>query len=189
MPAKKVDFRLKPSVPKYLRKDDENRLNNIMPDYFRPILITALNSGLRRGNIINLKWENLDFSFKTIEITENKGNKLIQLPMNDKLFKLFSNMERKSEYVFLNPRTGKKWNTTAFNKEWRQIREKAGLNNLKFHGLRHTVATRLVKENVPIAIVKEIMTHSDISTTMQYTHVDSLDVINAMNVLNSISRF
>ena len=67
----------------------------------------------------------------------------------------------------------------------RDIREKAGLPNFKFHGLRHTVCTRLVKENVPIPIVRDIMTHSDIKTTMLYTHVDSLDMVNAMNVLNS----
>ncbi len=42
-----------------------------------------------------------------------------------------------------------------------------------------------MKENIPSAIVKEIMTHSDIKITMQYTHVDSLDVINAISVLNS----
>lgn len=185
--GKKVNFKLKPRAIEYLKKDDENKLDSFMPDYFQPILITALNSGLRRGNIINLKWKQLDFNFRTIEITENKGNKHIKLPMNDTLYELFSNMEKISDYVFINPRTGNKWNTTAFNKEWRTIRQKAGLNNLKFHGLRHTVATRLAKENVPIPIIKEVMTHSDISTTMQYTHVDSLDVINAMNILTGFS--
>ena len=105
--------------------------------------------------------------------------------MNDILYNLFMNMERVSEYVFVNPNTGNKWSSTKFGEQWRAIREKAGLNKLKFHGLRHTVATRLVKENIPLAIVKEVMTHSDIKTTMQYTHIDSLDVINAVNVLNS----
>ncbi len=90
-----------------------------------------------------------------------------------------------SEYVFVNPETGNKWGTTRFNEVWRDIREKAGLPNFKFHGLRHTVCTRLVKENVPIPIVRDIMAHSDIKTTMLYTHVDSLDMVNAMDVLNS----
>ena len=59
------------------------------------------------------------------------------------------------------------------------------LEGFKFHWLRHTVCTRLVKQNVPLPIVKDVMTHSDIKTTMQYNHVDSLDMVNAMSVLDS----
>ena len=105
--------------------------------------------------------------------------------MNETMYKLLSTKERKSEYVFLNPNTEKKWESTAFNKQWRKLRNRIGLDNFKFHGLRHTVCTRLMKENIPPVIVKEIMTRSDIKTTLQYTHVDSLDVINAISVLNS----
>ena len=67
-------------------------LESVTPEYFMPIIITALNSGLRRSNIVNLQWKDLDFYFRTIEITKNKGNKHIKLPMNDTLFELFSNM-------------------------------------------------------------------------------------------------
>ncbi len=181
----KTEFKIEPYKIQYLSVESQPVLEKAAPDYFKPIIITALNSGLRRENIIELKWDNLDFNFRTIEITKNKGNKNIKLPMNDTLYELFSNMERVSEYVFVNPNTGGKWSSTKFGEQWRRIREKAGLPNFKFHGLRHTVCTRLVKENVPIPIVRDIMTHSDIKTTMLYTHVDSLDMVNAMNVLNS----
>ena len=183
--ANKIEFKLEPRKIKYLTDESQKPLEDAAPDFFKPIIFVALNSGLRRGNIINLRWVDLDFNFRTIEITKNKGNKHIKLPMNDTLYNLFMSMERKSEYVFVNPKTGKKWGETAFNKLWREIREKAGLKNFKFHGLRHTVGTRLMKQNVPVAIAKEILAHSDIKTTLQYTHVDSLDVINAMNKLNS----
>ncbi len=181
----KSEFKLEPKKPQYLAYTSQPILEEAAPDYYKPIIITALNSGLRRGNIRTLKWSDLDFEFRTIEITKNKGNKHIKLPMNDVLYDLFMNMERVSEYVFVNPNTGTGWSNTKFGEQWRAIREKAGLKGLKFHGLRHTVATRLVKEKIPLPIVKEIMTHSDIKTTMQYTHIDSLDVINAVNVLNS----
>lgn len=183
--ANKIEFKLEPRKIKYLADEAQKPLEDAAPDYFKPIIFVALNSGLRRGNIINLKWSDLDFNFRTIEITKNKGNKFIKLPMNDTLYNLFLSMERKSEYVFINPQTGTKWSETAFNELWRKIRNKVGLNDFKFHGLRHTVGTRLMKQNVPVAIAKEILAHSDIKTTLQYTHVDSLDVINAMNKLNS----
>ena len=183
--ANKVEFKIEPKDPKYLSYKSQETLEKATPDYFKPIITTALNSGLRRGNIIDLQWKNLNFDFRTIEITKNKGNKKIKIPMNDTLYDLFTNMERKSEYVFLNPNTGEKWNETAFNKLWRKIREKAGLDDLKFHGLRHTVCTRLIQNNVPIPIAKEILAHSDIKTTLQYTHVDSLDKINAVKTLDT----
>jgi len=182
---KKFEFKLDPVKRKYLADTSQTNLTDATPDYFKPIITTALNTGLRRGNIVNLKWSDLDFNFKTIEITKNKGKKHIKLPMNDTMCELFSKMERKSEFIFLNPNTGKKWANTAFNKLWRNIRDKAGLADFKFHGLRHTVCTRLIKKNVPLPIVKEVMTHSSISTTMEYTHVDSLDVVNAISLLNS----
>lgn len=181
----KCEFKIEPYKLKYLAEESQPILIKVTPKYFRPIIITALNTGLRRGNILNLKWSDIDFNFRTIEITKNKGNKHIKLPMNETMYKLLSTIERKSEYIFLNPNTGKKWSDTAFENHWHKYRKKAGLIDFKFHGLRHTVCTRLMKENIPPAIVKEIMTHSDIKTTMQYTHVNSLDVINAISVLNS----
>ena len=182
---KENEFKLEPVKIKYLEKSGDNILLSAAPDYFKDIIITALNTGLRRGNIINLEWSNLDFNFHIIEITKNKGNKHIKLPMNNVLYNLFKNKERISKYVFTNPRTGDKWNTTVFNEEWRKIRARAQMPELKFHGLRHTVCTRLIKEGVPLPVVKEIMAHSDIKTTMQYNHIESLDMINAMDILNS----
>lgn len=180
-----VEFKLEPIKIKYLTNEAQPDLEAATPDYFKPVITTVLNSGLRRENIIDLQYSHLDFNFRTIEITKNKGNKHIKIPMNDTLYNLFINMERKSDYIFLNPETGQKWKTTAFNKQWRNIREKAGLHGLRFHDLRHTVGTRLIKQNVPVPVVKQLLAHSDIKTTMQYIHVDSLDMINAMDVLNS----
>ena len=108
--------------------------------------------------------------------------------MNKTLFELFSSMERTSEYVFVNPRTGTGWSNTKFGAEWRKIREKAGLPNLKFHDLRHTVATRLLKENIPVPVVRDLLAHSDIKTTMIYNQTDSLDMMHAISVLDSYNQ-
>ena len=180
-----TEFKLDPVKRKILATTSQPNLDAATPNYFKPIIVTALNSGLRRDNIRNLKWEDLNFEFRTIEITKNKGKKHIKLPMNNTLFELFSSMERTCEYVFVNPRTGTGWSNTKFGEQWIKIREKAGLPNLKFHDLRHTVATRLLKENVPIPIVRDLLAHSDIKTTMIYNQTDSLDMMHAINVLNS----
>lgn len=180
-----TEFKLDPVRRKILAPTSQPNLDAATPKYFKPVITTALNSGLRRDNIRNLKWEDLNFEFRTIEITKNKGKKHIKLPMNKTLFELFSSMERTCEYVFVNPRTGTGWSNTKFGEQWRKIREKAGLPNLKFHDLRHTVATRLLKENIPVPVVRDLLAHSDIKTTMIYNQTDSLDMMHAIHVLDS----
>lgn len=180
-----TEFKLDPVKRKILAHTSQPNLDAATPKYFKPVITTVLNSGLRRDNIRNLKWDDLNFEFRTIEITKNKGKKHIKLPMNETLYKLFMSMERTSEYVFVNPRTGTGWSNTKFGAEWRKIREKAGLPNLKFHDLRHTVATRLLKENVPVPVVRDLLAHSDIKTTMIYNQTDSLDMMHAIHVLDS----
>lgn len=180
-----TEFKLDPVKRKILAHTSQPNLDAATPKYFKPVITTVLNSGLRRDNIRNLKWDDLNFEFRTIEITKNKGKKHIKLPMNETLYKLFMSMERTSEYVFVNPRTGTGWSNTKFGAEWRKIREKAGLPNLKFHDLRHTVATRLLKENIPVPVVRDLLAHSDIKTTMIYNQTDSLDMMHAIHVLDS----
>lgn len=128
-------------------------------------------------------WEDEDI-LRLSDGVYNQGLGIV-VPMDKTLYSLFSSMERTSEYVFVNPNTGRCWSNTKFGEKWREIREKAGLSELKFHGLRHTVATRLIKENVPLPIVRDILAHSDIKTTMVYNQTDSLDMLHAIEVLNS----
>ena len=157
-----------------------------MSGYFKPILITALNTGLRKSNIRLLKWENIKMDFRILEIPENKGNKHIKLPMNDELYNLFLNMPKSaSEYVFINPRTNTAFGDEGMRKEWNKIKEKANIKNLRFHDLRHTVGTRLAQKGVPVPVIKDIMAHSDIKTTMRYVHTAEEQMKQAMQVLNS----
>ena len=99
-----TEFKLDPVKRKILAHTSQPNLDAATPKYFKPVITTVLNSGLRRDNIRNLKWDDLNFEFRTIEITKNKGKKHIKLPMNETLYKLFMSMERTSEYVFVNPR-------------------------------------------------------------------------------------
>lgn len=57
------------------------------------------------------------------------------------------------------------------------------MNNFRFPDLRHTVGTRLAQRGVPVPVIKEIMAHSDISTTMQYVHQASEQLVQAVNLL------
>lgn len=184
--SRKMRFPEKNYVVRYLKDDEEERIFKACPDYFKPLLITALNTGLRKTNIRLLKWENVKMDYRILEITENKGNKHIKLPINDELYNLFLSIPKtESEYVFINPRTQTAFGEAGMEKEWNKIKEKAGINDFRFHDLRHTVGTRLAQKGVPVPVIKDIMAHSDVKTTMRYVHTAEEQMQKAMEVLNS----
>jgi len=181
-PIKKaVKFKLKNYTVRYLTKEEEKRLFKYLKGYLRYMVIIALNTGLREWNILNLKWENINIEFKTIEITENKGNKHLKIFMNQTLIDMFKSLPHVSNYVFVNPLTNKPY--VDIRKSWHKVCKLAGIENLRFHDLRHTVCTRLIKNGVPLPTVQHIMGHSSIQTTMRYNHIESVDIKNAMEIL------
>ncbi len=186
---KNTKFMQKNYVVRSLSADEEQRLMKVLStpeyEYLKGIVIVALNTALRRQNILDLTWEQIDLEGRVIEITENKSNKHILKPINDTLLKYFQSIpEKKREgYVFINPLTGKK--CKEIKRAWKTVKEKANLTNFRFHDLKHTVGTRLAEQGVPIPVIKEVLDHSDIKTTMRYVHTANEQILSAMNVLNS----
>ena len=171
---------------RYLTIEEEKRLFEVLPEHIRPIVVCALQTGMRRSNILNLRWEQIDFEYNFIEIEkqENKGHKIIRIPISEKLLTEFNKIGIKHNgFVFINPETGKPYNT--IRKAWLSALKRANIQNFRFHDLRHTVATRLVEKNVDIRTVQEIMAHSSIATTQRYMHPTPKRKLEAVEVLNS----
>lgn len=171
---------------RYLTIEEEKRLFEVLPEHIKPIVVCALQTGMRRSNILNLRWEQIDFEYNFIEIEkqENKGHKIIRIPISEKLLTELKTIGIKNNgYVFINPETQKPYNT--IRKAWLSALKRANIENFRFHDLRHTVATRLVERNVDIRTVQEIMAHSSISTTQRYMHPTPKRKLEAIAVLNS----
>lgn len=181
---KNTKFPVKNYQVRYLKEDEEKRIFEACPDYFKPILIVALNTGLRKGNIQTLKWSNILLDFRLLELTDNKGNKHIKMYINDTLYELFSNLPKvDEEYVFINPRSHRIYSNECFRDTWNAIREKAGVGDFRFHDFRHTVGTRMAERGVPVPVIKDVLAHSDIRTTMRYVHSVPNQLKSAMEVL------
>lgn len=177
-------FRLQNHSVRYLTEDEEKRLMAVLPNYLKDIVIVALNTGLRKTNVLELRWEQINFDFNFIEVLENKGNKHIMLPINQNLMDLFNKTPESERvgYLFVNPNTGKPY--TDIKKAWHTVLKEAKIENFRFHDLRHTVGTRLAKANVPVNVIKEILAHSDVKTTMRYVHSTKGAKIDALSKLN-----
>ena len=174
---------------RYLTRDEETRLYEALPEFLRPIVTVALNTGLRKRNILDLKWDAVDYQFRTLEVLDNKGNKFIKIFMNDVLYNLFKELPKvaESDYIFPNPKNNEPYNDSYIKRAWNKAKADACINDFRFHDLRHTVGTRLAQSNIPVPVIKELLAHSDIKTTMRYVHTASSQMKEAMSVLNSFN--
>lgn len=168
-------------------KDNEIKLLlESLPTHLKPIVICALTTGLRRSNILNLKWENVDFENNKIEIMnqDNKGFKHIVLPLSNVLKNALKSIKNDSEYVFINPETNKPY--TAIYKGYKNAFDKAKIPYVRFHDLRHKVGTYLIEQGVDINTVKNILSHSNIRTTQIYLNYNEDKMKKAIDILDGL---
>jgi integrase len=133
------------------------------------IVIFALNTGLRRGEIFNLKWPDVDFQRRRLTVRKTKANKERFVPINVTVKNLLQSLPRfLSDYVFPSPQTTGR--LTDIKKSFRGAVVTAKIENLRFHDLRHTFATRLADAGTDAFTLMEILGHSNLATTMIYVH-------------------
>jgi integrase len=129
----------------------------------------ALLTGVRRGEMFKLTWEDVDFERGLIRLREPKKGKTENLPVSDEALEILRTLEAVSAYVFPG-KNGKQ--RTNFNGPWRRIREAAGLpEDFRFHGLRHHFASTLVSAGYDLLVVQRLLTHKDAKTTQRYAHL------------------
>lgn len=113
-------------------------------DHIRSVVTIALNTGMRRAEILGLQWEHVNFLARTIFIAKSKTGRTRTIPMNDIVLKELMALKQDAgpkEVVFSNSRTGV--DIDSIKTGWRSACRDAGLVNLRFHDTRHTFATRL----------------------------------------------
>ena len=148
----------------------------------------ALNTGMRRGEILKLKVSDLDFYRGEILVTQTKIDEDRSIPMNDLLRSELSAhcQNLSSEHVFCNPRTGKP--ITDIKKAFATLCKNSEIDGLRFHDLRHTAATRMGERGIDPFTIAEIMGHKDVRTTVGYTHATREAKRRAVAALEGISR-
>jgi site-specific recombinase XerD len=183
-------FRItKKQEPRFLSKEECEKLLKNCGEELYPIFFTFLNTGMRRGELLNLEWRDIDFGRKRIKIVakeewEPKTSERY-IPMNDSLFKVLKQHREQSKgsLVFTDS-NGNKIQKNELRKELMWITKESGFPDVtKLHSLRHTFASHLVMSGVDLSTVKKLMGHSDIETTMIYSHLADEHVDKAVEKL------
>jgi integrase len=174
-------------VERYLTDEEEARLVAACVgryEHLRPIIITALYTGMRRGEIFNLKWSDVNFNANLIHVRQSKSGRPRSIHMTPnvrtEIEKLLP-LRAETEYVLGNPHTGQA--RTDLKHGFTAVCKAAGIEGLRFHDLRHTFATRLAQYSGNIVDVAHVLGHAQVSTTMRYAHAIPDRVAEAMNRL------
>lgn len=189
-PCRRVrKFRLNNQRVRVLSLEAESRLFVALGEneLVKNIVTVALHTGLRRGEIFNLKWFDVDFSRGMIQVRESKSNKKRLVPMNTTIRTMLQGLKRKSEYVFPSPKTNGRLDN--IKRSFRRAVREAEIIDFRFHDLRHTAATRMADAGADAFTLMKILGHSDIRMTSRYTHATDIALRRAVENLDENSGF
>ncbi len=155
---------------RYLESEEIDKLLRECSGHLNPIVTTALNTGMRRGEILNLKWEDVDIHQRLIYIIHSKSGEKREIPINSLLLELLKRLRRssRSDYVFCHE-DGSPF--SKVDKGFRGACKRAGIKNLRFHDLRHTFASHLVMNGVDLKTIQELLGHKSLEMTLRYAHL------------------
>ena len=156
---------------RYLSIDETLALIRSCEPHLKPMIVTAVYTGLRWGNVRRLRWDEIDTANSIIILKTAKTSELVYPlpdPVKNELLQIHRN---ESLYVFVNPETGNPWANlrSAFNR----AKKMAGITRpFRFHDLRHSFASNLVMAGQDLKTVQELLGHRCITTTLRYVHLD-----------------
>lgn len=142
----------------------------------RLIIQIGYSAGLRISEIINLKWQDIDFNRNTIHLKRAKGKKDRIVMLSQKVKEELQKLNQKSTYVFITNRDGK-YTQRTIQKIIETAAKKAGIKKkITPHTLRHSFATHLLENGTDIRYIRDLLGHANISTTLIYTKVSNKEI-------------
>lgn len=142
-------------------------------DHLMPLVLLAMHTGLRRGELLGLTWERVNLLGLQLTVAAHtaKSGKVRHLPLNTAATGLLTRWKRQGSGagpVFPGA-SGK--GLTHTNRSWARLVELAKLSDFRFHDLRHNFASRLAMKGVDLYTIKELLGHSDFAMTQRYAHL------------------
>jgi integrase len=137
-------------------------------DHLTPAVLVSMNTGLRRGELVKLRWSSIDVARQllTVEGPTSKTRQTRHVPLNDEAANVLRRWREQS-----GPGTKVFAVTTGFRTAWERLLERARIRQFRWHDLRHHFASRLVQRGVPLNTVRDLLGHSSIAMTLRYAHL------------------
>lgn len=169
-------------VTRFLSDDERARLMAELaaregrsgPDYLMPAVVLSLNTGIRKGTLLGLRWEDVDFASRTLRLRAEimKSGRDAVMPLNGAALSALSAWREKGggRGGFVFPMDdGSRRRDTAH--AFKRVLDKAGIKNFTWHCLRHDFASQLAMKGVPMHIIQKLMCHGSMAMTQRYAHL------------------
>jgi integrase len=159
-------------------------------DHLKPMILLSLSTGVRKDALFSLEWRDINFSERLLVLRAEtaKNDKIGYVPLNDTAYDLLSRWRDQSKettpnaLVFPSPITGKKMDNCK--SAWEGLLKKAGIENFRWHDMRHDFASQLVMAGVDLNTVRELLGHADLKMTLRYAHLAPENKIQAVKILD-----
>lgn len=183
VPPQKFDF-LSPD-------ESEQLLDSIQNKKWYTMVLIALRTGLRCGEILGLRWEDVDLDKELLTVRRSvvrniigtpKNNRERYIPLTREVCDALRNIKESDGFIFRRP-GGKPMSYSTLKYRLHSFCRDIGLRKIGWHALRHTFASHLVAGAVPMRAVQELLGHSDLKTTLRYTHLAPSALRQAVEIL------
>jgi len=165
---------------------EAERLLDACDEWLKPIVTTALHTGMRKGELLGLTWDCVDLTHGFIRLKQTKNGQARGIPFNETLWSLFSGLRTRQDvpWVF-HDCDGRRYNDVrhAFDR----ATAKAGIQDFTFHDLRHTFASWLAMKSIPLGTIGELLGHKNPAQTLRYAHLSPTYLCSAVRVLDGVS--
>lgn len=161
---------------------ENHRMYQIDNEIIVGIIEMLLLTGARKGEVLNLKWTDLDEVNHLWKLNENKSGKPRMIQLNTEAQQVIRKMSRKYPYVFANPTTSLPYND--IRKTFQKILEAAEIEKFRIHDLRHNFASMAVNNGCDIYVVQHLLGHASPTTTQRYAHLRQDTLRNASEMLS-----
>lgn len=167
---------------RFLEKEEIDTLLDACSEHLKPVVIVALNTGMRRAEILGLKWKDIDIKRKLIYLLDTKNGEKREVPMNHLVINTLVAVAKhpNSPYIFCNNIGEPYYN---LRKSFFTALQKCGINNFHFHDLRHTFASHLIMSGIDLKTVQELLGHKSIEMTLRYSHLSPSHKQRAVDIL------
>jgi integrase len=175
---------------RFLQPDELDALIAAVPDDMlgtveRTLYLAAALTGLRQGELLGLKWLDIDFHAHRVRVADNftrgqmdspKSHEGRSVPLAARLTDALNELRRQSRFpaeddlVFCHPEIGHVFDPSKMRKRFNETTERAGVRKITFHELRHTFGTQMATAGAPLRAIQEWMGHADAKTTEIYRH-------------------
>lgn len=136
-------------------------------DHLTPVVLLAMNTGLRRGELLSLQWSDIDLEANviTVQAGNAKNGRQRHLPLNKEAQSVMTRWAKQFDGQ------GRVFEPRDVKKGWNALLDQAGIKTFRFHDLRHDFASKLVRAGVDLNTTRELLGHADIKMTLRYAHL------------------